>query len=138
MVTIILTLLLTRTIWMNDVNDDLILVFIAFYFLLRMNNLLLFLMTFLVFNLVVRIMFNVVMFGQHSFWIMYDFVELFGLCGLSRLCLCICCISLFIFVPYFDMFVDLKCRCVTIFMRWFWFVILHSIFVMKFWYSALI
>jgi hypothetical protein len=33
---------------MNDVNDDLILVFIAFYFLLRMNNLLLFLMTLLI------------------------------------------------------------------------------------------
>ena len=42
------------------------------------------------------------------------------------------------FVPYFDMLVDLKCRWVTIFMRWFWFVILHSIFVMKFWYSSLI
>ena len=48
------------------------------------------------------------------------------------LCLCICCIVLFIFVPYFDMLVDLKCRHVTIFMRWFWFVILHSIFVMIF------
>jgi len=42
------------------------------------------------------------------------------------------------FVPYFDMLIDLKCRCVSIFMRWFWFVILHSIFVMKFWYSSLI
>ena len=36
------------------------------------------------------------------------------------------------FVSYFDMFIDLKCRYITIFMRWFWFVILHSMFVMKF------
>ena len=67
---------------MNDVNDDLILVFIAFYFLLRMNNLLLFLMTLLISIWLYGLFFNVVMFGQHSFWIMYDFVELFGLYGL--------------------------------------------------------